>query len=182
MFRLLIFVLISLGLTRLFRQSLRNPHCHGFYRYLAFETILALVLLNHPYWFSEPFSARQLLSWLLLLSSIVLVLNGLYLLKKFGGHQPRPETPENLRFENTASLVSQGIYRYIRHPMYSSLLFLAWGAFLKHVTLLTLAGAVLTTLLLVITARVEERESLDFFGREYQQYLRETRMFIPFLF
>ncbi|MCK7540462.1 MAG: hypothetical protein MZV63_61010 [Marinilabiliales bacterium] len=36
------------------------------------------------------------------------------------------------RFEKTTELVTSGIYRYIRHPMYSSLLLLAWGIWLKQ--------------------------------------------------
>jgi protein-S-isoprenylcysteine O-methyltransferase Ste14 len=33
--------------------------------------------------------------------------------------------------EKTTILVTTGAYRYIRHPLYSSLLFLAWGIFFK---------------------------------------------------
>jgi protein-S-isoprenylcysteine O-methyltransferase Ste14 len=35
---------------------------------------------------------------------------------------------------------------------------------------------------ITVTARVEERENLRGFGAEYASYLRETRMFIPFVF
>jgi protein-S-isoprenylcysteine O-methyltransferase Ste14 len=30
-------------------------------------------------------------------------------------------------FENTVSLIQKGVYKYIRHPMYGSLLFLAFS-------------------------------------------------------
>ena len=182
MTRLLVFLVISAVFATVSRRPLRNPFSHGFYRFLVFETILVLVLLNLPFWFSSPCSPHQLLSWLLLSASIFMVLDGVYLLKKFGGHQQRRESPENFSFENTACVVSKGIYRYVRHPMYSSLLFLAWGAALKHLTGLTLAGALLATALLVVTAKVEERESLAYFGERYGSYSRRTRMFIPFLF
>lgn len=33
-----------------------------------------------------------------------------------------------MSFEKTTALVTTGIYRRIRHPLYGSLLFLAWGA------------------------------------------------------
>jgi len=180
--RIVMFLLLSAGLAGISRHPLRNPRSHGFYRFLVFETTLALVLINLPFWFHNPFSPSQLLSWALLFTSILLVLDGIYLLNKLGGHQPRDEYPENFPFENTTRLVSSGVYRYIRHPMYSSLLLLAWGAALKHLTVLTLAGALLSTVLLVLTAKVEEQESLAFFGARYRSYLRQTRMFIPFLF
>ena len=57
------------------------------------------------------------------------------------------DMPENLAFENTVKLVEVGLYRFIRHPMYASLLLLAWGAFLKHPLFLTFGLALLTTLL-----------------------------------
>jgi len=180
--RIALFLFISVIFTALSWRPLRNPRSHGFYRFLVFEITLILVLLNLPFWFPNPFSPPQLLSWTMLFSSIVLVMNGVYLLKKVGGNQPRQQSPENFSFENTARLVSSGIYRYIRHPMYSSLLLLAWGAALKHLTSITLAGSLLTTVLLVITAKVEERESLAFFGASYSRYVRQTKMFIPFLF
>ena len=33
-----------------------------------------------------------------------------------------------------------------------------------------------------LTARVEEQENLRNFGAEYAEYMRETHMFIPFVF
>ena len=85
------------------------------------------------------------------------------------------------RWENTEMLVTTGIYRYIRHPMYSSLLFLAWGALLKSVTPGTLILTGIATLALVVTAKVEEAEDLARFGEEYRNYMQRTRLFVPFL-
>jgi protein-S-isoprenylcysteine O-methyltransferase Ste14 len=36
-------------------------------------------------------------------------------------------------------------------------------------------------LFLVATARVEEAENLRFFGEEYQEYMKRTKMFVPYL-
>ena len=89
--------------------------------------------------------------------------------------------PENLTFENTVHLVDVGLYRFIRHPMYASLLFLAWGAFFKHPAVLSFFLVVLTTAFLVATAKVEEKENLRFFGKSYLNYCRRSKMFIPFV-
>jgi hypothetical protein len=35
--------------------------------------------------------------------------------------------------------------------------------------------------LLVVTAKVEERENFRFFGPIYEAYMRQTKRFIPFL-
>ena len=85
-------------------------------------------------------------------------------------------------------LAARGAYRFIRHPMYASLLLLAWGICFKAgaqhaaplLTNLALAG--FASLCLYLTARVEERENLRRFGEEYRAYMRETKRFIPFLF
>jgi protein-S-isoprenylcysteine O-methyltransferase Ste14 len=42
--------------------------------------------------------------------------------------------------------------------------------------------ALAATLFLVATARIEEAEDVRFFGAAYQEYMKQTKMFIPFLF
>jgi protein-S-isoprenylcysteine O-methyltransferase Ste14 len=178
--------LLFTGLTLIFllisSKALRNPRCHGFYRFFVFEGILFLVLYNHPFWFHDLFAPRQIVSWLLLFASIVFVIQGLYMLRTVGGSQARDKAPENFAFENTTRLVTGGIYRYIRHPMYSSLLLLNWGAFFKHLSLPGLVAATMTTIFVVVAGFIEEKENLDFFGLAYRDYQKTTKMFLPFLF
>ncbi|MBI9089295.1 MAG: isoprenylcysteine carboxylmethyltransferase family protein [Desulfobacterium sp.] len=179
--RVILFIVFSLIFVRISWQPLHNPKCHGFYRFFAFEGILLLLLINAPVWFKDPFSGFQLLSWFLLLVSIFMVLHGVFLLKKMGGQENRAKHAENFAFENTVNLVEEGIYRYIRHPMYASLLFLAWGIFFKHPALYTTIPLAATTLVLYTAARTEEGENLEFFGPPYQDYIQRTRMFVPFV-
>ncbi|MEA3544895.1 MAG: methyltransferase [Thermodesulfobacteriota bacterium] len=180
--RVAAFIIVTLLLTVISWRSLRNPRSHGFYRYFAFVGIAGLVLHNQPVWFDQPFSGLQSLSWLMLTISVVLVVYGVSLLRKLGGQQKRQSSPENLPFENTQYLVVDGLYRYIRHPMYTSLLFLAWGAFLKRVDLLTIVAVSLATLALFLAAKVEESENIAFWGTDYATYKLRSRMFIPFIF
>ncbi len=181
MIRIALFILCTVFFLRFSWSCLKNPGTHGFYRFFVFEGLLSLVLLNHPYWFCSPFSPVHLLSWLLLLLSIFLITQSLLMLKKQGGHAERESMPENHHFENTVNVVENGIYKYIRHPMYSSLLFLGWGAFFKNITVLTFGLVLFVTLFLVAAARVEERENIVFFGSSYEEYMSRSRMFIPWL-
>lgn len=181
MIRIILFIVCTLFFLRISWRALKNPGSHGFYRFFVFEGILLLVLLNHPYWFSEPFSPQHLLSWFLLILSIAFILLSLMMLRKKGGHGERTEMPENFAFENTTNIVEVGLYRYIRHPMYSSLLFLAWGAFLKHVTLSNIVLVFTVSGLLIVVAKVEERENVQYFGRAYEDYMQHTKMFVPWL-
>ncbi|MDY0212301.1 MAG: isoprenylcysteine carboxylmethyltransferase family protein [Desulfuromonadaceae bacterium] len=176
-----IFVFIIFVFTVISRRALRNPRSHGFYRYFAFIGITSLLLYNQPVWFEQPFSGVHCLSWLLLGGSVALVLHGTVFLRRFGGQSNRPASPENLAFENTQHLVVNGLYRYIRHPMYASLLLLAWGAFLKRVDVLTIVVICVVTLAIYLTAKVEEQENIAFWGEDYVKYKLSSKMFIPFI-
>jgi len=180
--RIVLFSLGTLVFIWLSRRALMNPGSHGFYRFFVFEGILLLVLLNHPYWFVEPMSPQHLISWFFLLVSIVFIIQALLMFKSEGGYSERQDMPENFSFENTVHLIETGLYRYIRHPMYSSLLFLAWGTFLKHTTPLTGVLILAVSGFLTACARVEERENIRFFGPAYEEYMQRTGRFIPRLF
>ena len=182
MWRWLVFVIGSAAIIWISRGSLRSRDAHGFYRFFAFEAILGLIALNLPAWFRDPFSRRQLVSWPLLAGSLGLAVQGFSLLRRAGRPDPTIEDPARLGIEKTTRLVRSGAYRVIRHPLYASLLALAWGVFLKAPSWLGLALAALATVAIYLTARVEERENLHTFGAEYAGYMRETRMFVPFVF
>jgi protein-S-isoprenylcysteine O-methyltransferase Ste14 len=153
--------------------SLREHRYHGLYRFLAFECILALVLINARVWFARPFSALQIASWISLTASLFLAVHGFTLLKRMG--QPQGG------IENTTRLIRSGAYRFIRHPLYASLILLGLGVFLKGPSSFTLLLFAANVGALVATAKVEEREMLAKFGAEYSNYMRESKMFIPFL-
>jgi protein-S-isoprenylcysteine O-methyltransferase Ste14 len=178
-----IFLGATAGFVFLSWRSLLNPRSHGFYRFFAFETITALVLLNIDYWFYEPFSLHQIISWLLLIISLFLVIHGGHLLHMIG--KPKSERgndPSLIGIEKTSQLVTAGAYRYIRHPIYSSGLIGTWGVFFKHPSWFGFYLAVITTLFWTITAKIEEAENIRFFGAAYQSYMKHTKMFTPFFY
>lgn len=181
-FVLLIFITGTLVIGWVSRASLRSRQAHGFYRFFAWEGLLALFLLNLNSWFADPLSWHQLLSWLLLCLSLYLVVSSLTLLHRQGGHDSRRSQPDLLELEKTAHLVTAGVYSLIRHPMYCSLLSLGWGIFFKQPGWLGLTLTLLVSFLLDRTARAEEAEDLLAFGEEYKQYMRRTRRFIPFVY
>jgi protein-S-isoprenylcysteine O-methyltransferase Ste14 len=182
MFRLPALVMASAFFIYVSRKSLLRPGSHGFARFFAWEAILALCLLNFPHWTETPFSFQQIASWLLLLVSIFMVVQGAYLLRVIGKPDQNRLDTGLLAFERTTCLVTVGIYQYIRHPLYSSLLFLAWGAFLKHSSLLCLLLVIAASFFLFLTAKRDEAECLQHFGDAYKEYMQETKIFIPFLF
>ncbi len=183
MFELILFAAITLLLALFSWKSLRNPRSHGFPRFFAWEAILALVILNAPVWFHDPFSWHQIVSWLLLIVSFIPLTLGIQLLRTRGepNQEERPE-PELLGPEKTTRLVTSGVYRYIRHPLYSSLLLLDWGVFFKDISILGELLAVAATFFLILTAKADEAECVQTFGADYQEYMKRTKMFIPYVF
>ncbi|RZL64281.1 MAG: isoprenylcysteine carboxylmethyltransferase family protein [Variovorax sp.] len=181
--QLLIFIVGSAALIHVSRGPLRQPRSHGFYRFFAWECILALIVLNLPVWDRDPFAPHQLLSWALLALSAWLPIHAVRLLRQAG----KPSTARKgdaalYAFEKTTALVTRGAFRYIRHPMYTALMLLAWGAFLKHFNGLNLLLVLAATALLWMTALRDEEECLAHFGEPYRDYIRGTQRFIPFVF
>lgn len=172
--RVIIFVICTLGfLVFTWRFSIKAKRPHGIARFFAFECILLLVLLNSMIWFEDPLAWNQIVSWLVLILSLFLAIQGFLLLRLIG--KPKGD------FENTTRLVTSGLYRYIRHPLYASLLWLGTGVFLKNISLETTTLAIINIIALVITAKLEEKEMLAKFGEEYTAYMKKTKMFIPFV-
>lgn len=178
----LVLVLGSILIVGVSWPALRDTHSHGFTRFFAWELILGLFALNLPFWFAAPFGARQLVSWGLLLVSLGMIILGVRAFRRHGEVDAQREDPALVGIEKTTRLVTTGIYRHIRHPFYSSLLFLAWGIYFKRISWLGLGLAAAATAFLVLTAKREEQENIRFFGQPYRDYMQTTRMFIPFLF
>lgn len=177
-----IFVAGSAGILYVSRRALLQPDSHGFYRFFAWEILLILFVSNLDGWFSDPLAPHQLISWALLLISLGLVVAGVSLLRQAGSQDAARKDPALLEMEKTSHLVTVGLYRYIRHPLYSSLLFLGWGMFFKSPSLLDGGLALLCSIFLGFTARIEEDENRAYFGDEYTEYRKHSKMFIPFIF
>jgi protein-S-isoprenylcysteine O-methyltransferase Ste14 len=181
--KIIAFVVVTAALIFISRFSLHDLRSHGFPRFFAWEAMLVLFLLNVEHWFENPLSWYQCIAWILLAICIIPLAWGTLLLNKRGKPvEERAEDSKLLAFEKTTSLVTSGIYKYIRHPLYSSLLLLAWGIFFKFPSWAGMVLVTLTTFLLLLTARADETECMRFFGPDYQAYMQTTRRFIPFLF
>jgi protein-S-isoprenylcysteine O-methyltransferase Ste14 len=182
MIQLLFFALLSIPIVILSWKPLMNPKSHGFYRFFGWEGIAWLLACNYSYWFVNPLSMMQIGSWLLLAVSIYYVAAGTPLLIKSGKPKQHREDEALYSFEKTTELVETGIYKYIRHPLYGSLIFLVWGIFLKHITLTLFVITLIATVFFYITARVDEKECRQYFGEKYAAYMKRSRMFIPLIF
>lgn len=165
------------GLLWLSRKPLRNPGSHGFYRFFAWETILALTLLNR-----EPVGDQLLSETLLQLSLLPLAFGFVALRRQGKGDATRRDDGSLYSWEKTSELVTRGIFGLIRHPMYSALLALDWGMFFRAASWPAFALALFGSACVLLTALADEKECIAYFGQAYIDYMQGTRRFIPWLF
>jgi protein-S-isoprenylcysteine O-methyltransferase Ste14 len=174
MIETILFVILTIGIIFISIPSLRKPGSHGFFRFFAWEIILGMIVINMHGWFENLFAWYQIISWLLLFASLIPVSYGVILLRTIG--KPTDE------LEATTQLVTKGIYQLIRHPLYASLLYLAWGLFFKSPSMLDGCLAAVASAFLYATALADEAECVVKFGQDYCRYMKTTKLFIPFVF
>jgi protein-S-isoprenylcysteine O-methyltransferase Ste14 len=178
---IIIFGVLSLPVIIVSWRTLFNVRSHGFSRFISWECIIWLFANNYLYWFKDPLKLNQIFSWILLIISAFLVIMGVLLIKKLGKAGKSRNEDTLYQFEQTTELVDSGIFKFIRHPLYSSLIFLTWGIYLKSPGFHLLITAIVSTLFLYITAIRDERECIQYFGNKYIDYMKRSKMFIPFI-
>jgi protein-S-isoprenylcysteine O-methyltransferase Ste14 len=75
-------------------------------------------------------------------------------------------------------LITEGVYSYIRHPMYTSFILLSIGLYIIDESIASLCF-VMWALLLTSRVFAEEKLLLAKFGQKYQQYQKKTGLLIP---
>jgi methanethiol S-methyltransferase len=78
-----------------------------------------------------------------------------------------------------SQLVTSGLYRFVRHPIYTAGLLFIWASPVMTSNLLALYLGV--TIYIFVGAQHEEYRLVREFGDTYREYQRRTPMLIPFL-
>jgi protein-S-isoprenylcysteine O-methyltransferase Ste14 len=77
-------------------------------------------------------------------------------------------------------LVTEGIYRIVRHPMYSALLLYSLGqALVVPNWIVGPSYAVVMSLLFAFRVGPEERMMREEFGKDYETYMERTKRLVP---
>ena len=88
-----------------------------------------------------------------------------------------------LEIHKEQTLIISGPYKYVRHPMYTSLLFYTLGLpLLSSNWLMGLLPFISFIGVYSIRIPSEEQMMMSVFGKQYQFYMEKTKRIIPFLF
>ena len=93
---------------------------------------------------------------------------------KLGNFNIQPKMKEG------AVLVTSGIYAYIRHPMYLSVIMMSLALVLSSITLLQSFLCVILVFVLFLKAKREESLWMKE-NDAYEKYRADTKLFIPFI-
>jgi protein-S-isoprenylcysteine O-methyltransferase Ste14 len=84
------------------------------------------------------------------------------------------------KMKEGSSLVTTGIYQYIRHPMYSAVIIMMTAVVL--VTPTAIEGLLLLLLIMVLFLKAKREEEIWSEANEaYEAYRQRTKYFIPFI-
>ncbi len=80
----------------------------------------------------------------------------------------------------SCSLKVAGFNAIVRHPLYFSMLLMAWGLFMTYPTDLVLIGSSIISLYLYVGTKLEEHKLVAEFGEAYLSYQKKVSMLFPF--
>lgn len=79
-------------------------------------------------------------------------------------------------------LVRDGIYKYVRHPIYGGILLGVTGSLMVAETYIFIPVFVLAFYILRSFAQREERLLAKGFGKKYTDYMKKTKMLMPLIY
>lgn len=80
-------------------------------------------------------------------------------------------------------LVTEGIFRYIRHPHYTSLLIVGFGLAFFFYSLAALLIAIIAIPIMILSIIDEEKLLVKQYGKDYENYMKKVRWrIIPHIF
>ncbi|HEX2666839.1 MAG TPA: isoprenylcysteine carboxylmethyltransferase family protein [Gammaproteobacteria bacterium] len=143
--------------------------------------LLGFVLLLAPWWLG-PFFGRRILpdDRLLYAAGVFLLLCGVCL-AFWARHTLGTNWSGRVTIKENHELVTRGPYRFVRHPIYTGVLFAFTGTTLALGWMGDLFAIALMLAIFAHKIRLEEKVMDQHFGAKYADYRKQTKTLIPFL-
>ena len=154
-------------------------HYRLLYNILAIVTLVVSVHFHNR----QPDVVWDVPNWILLVgyglvgSGILLMVAALmnYDLSEFCGF-----TEMNEFRGRPGRLTTDGLNRWMRHPLYTASLILISGYLMVSPTQNTLVAVIIAFVYILVGSELEERKLIKLYGPEYRRYRKLVRRFLPF--
>ncbi|MCX6775497.1 MAG: isoprenylcysteine carboxylmethyltransferase family protein [Candidatus Micrarchaeota archaeon] len=175
--------LLWAGATMLWRkEGVKSTHNKNQLIGLAVLGIITVpALLIGPPWeyanFTGPLPRDGILSWAgLAIFAASIILQSAAMLELKGAYTFR------LGIQRGQHLVKSGPYRFVRNPGYFGFILSVIGIGLSLSSIIALLSVVPVVVFILWRIGYEERMLVKEFGKEYRQYMKETKRLIPFIY
>lgn len=139
---------------------------------LAYLENLNIISLFIPIW-NDPIVAYIGIIFLII-GGIIMIISRIQL-GKYG--TPVVHTGEDHK------LVTKGLYKIVRHPMYFGGIFMMLGPYLAFRSIFVLTGIIILDIyLLNMRIKIEEETLIRAFGVDYRIYIKRTKKLVPFIY
>ncbi|MFC3879917.1 methyltransferase family protein [Algoriphagus namhaensis] len=164
------------------KRKLEGVWGDGMKWYRLLYSLISLLFLGIILWFSTQVPYRQLMPnspfgtyvgyMLATFGTIILVKSGKSIsIKSFLGIVPEKEKSQKL--------ITEGLYKYTRHPLYAGLLLIFLGYFFVSPTLSVTIHCICLIVYLPFGIYFEEKNLVSIFGSDYQDYQDQVPQFFP---
>ena len=79
-------------------------------------------------------------------------------------------------------LITKGVYKYVRHPIYTGIDLMGLGAIIVDQSLFVTFFYICMIIFLLFKMKKEEALLLKHFPKEYPSYIKKTKALIPFIY
>lgn len=193
-----VIVAFNVGLFLFFILSFIKPKQHVEWRSMSVVAAFLVALFTEMYGFPltiyllsgwlgeaypvlEPFSHKHGHLWVVVFggSTIAwLIVMGISLLFLIAGYTLMSKGWRQIHGAH-GKLVTDGIYKFVRHPQYTGLFLIIIGFLIQWPTLLTVVMAPVLIYAYIHLSRHEEQRAIKEFHTQYTEYAEHTPMFFP---
>ena len=85
-------------------------------------------------------------------------------------------------YKEDQTLVTTGPYKYVRHPIYTSMILMFIGTILYYGSLFVSIFFIILAIDFILRTRKEEEIMLKLFGEKYAEYMKRTKRLLPLIY
>jgi len=150
-----------------------------FYNFLAFVLLISVFAVQFS---TEKQALWQVSNYQSIIGKAIAICGVLLVSKALQGYDLREFSGIDYnKSQEKNEFKSDGLLKYMRHPIYFGILIFVWGMFVTDASTRSLTSAIAITIYLFVGIYFEEKKLIEVFGEKYKKYQHDVPMLIPFL-